>query len=540
MREISESRLTYGIENIRITEAERSSLRERRRSSPYSNELDIIGLEEDVKTLRARLVEGDTRCCMISIVGMGGIGKTTLAKKIYNSSVVGLHFHIRAWVYVSQVYNTTELLQDMCKKVMDNFAGDTLTIEQMEERLSDFLKEKRYIIVMDDVWTTQVWESVKAVFPLTTNGMQGRGDETPEDVVEDYIEDLIERSLIQVAAKRSDGKIKTCRMHDLVRDLSLSKAKEANFVHVYENIDSTSTDAVKVRRHAAHYTISKLPSFTEHLRSLSLILGHELRHLYLNWDPGCRMFYPSPDSSNSSCHLRYLQTLSRICLDEEISPKGGLDKSIDLKKLKISGNLDAQGEELAEWLVKLDHLKVLVMKPSFSLEHPYIIPRLMPFSNKEHLYKLHFGGRFTEKLLDLHEFPPNLTMLILDSCELDKDPLPMLEKLQNLKILKLMSAYVGKNMVCSSGGFLRLQLLKVWSLKALEIWTVEEGAMQSLRVLELRGCEQLKMIPDGLMCVTALRELKVTYIPERFRTRVQANGGRGRIGVRLHIYHLLF
>ncbi|KAF8388695.1 hypothetical protein HHK36_025375 [Tetracentron sinense] len=94
--------------------------------------------------------------------------------------------------------------EDMWKKVM-GFAGDTLTIEQMEKSLSDFLKERWYLIVMDDL--------------------------------------------------------------HLVRDLLLSKTKEANFVHVYENIDSTSTDGVKIRRHAAHYTVSKLSSFTEHLRS---------------------------------------------------------------------------------------------------------------------------------------------------------------------------------------------------------------------------------------------------------------------------------
>ncbi|KAF8389416.1 hypothetical protein HHK36_026111 [Tetracentron sinense] len=55
--------------------------------------------------------------------------------------------------------------------------------------------------------------------------------------------------------------------------------------------------------------------------------------------------------------------------------------------------------------------------------------------------------------------------------------------------------------------------------------TVEEVAMPSLKCLKLRGCEQLKMIPDCLRRVTTLRELKVTYMPERFRTRLQANEG---------------
>ncbi|KAK9198861.1 hypothetical protein WN944_014047 [Citrus x changshan-huyou] len=53
----------------------------------------------------------------ISIVGKAGLGKTTLAEKIYQSSDVKKHFDCCTWVYVSQEYRAREILQDLCRKV---------------------------------------------------------------------------------------------------------------------------------------------------------------------------------------------------------------------------------------------------------------------------------------------------------------------------------------------------------------------------------------------------------------------------------------
>ncbi|RVW81230.1 Disease resistance protein RPP13 [Vitis vinifera] len=66
--------------------------------------------------------------------------------------------------------------------------------------------------------------------------VQGRGEEMVEDVAEEYLEELIHRSMIQVAGRKWDGRVKSCRIHDLLRDLAISKAKDSKFFEVHRNI----------------------------------------------------------------------------------------------------------------------------------------------------------------------------------------------------------------------------------------------------------------------------------------------------------------
>ena len=116
-----------------------------------------------------------------------------------------------------------------------------------------------------------------------------------------------------------------------------------------------------------------------------------------------------------------------------------------------------------------------------------------------------------KKLPETHQFSPNLAKLTLCRTCLQKDPMPTLEKLPNLKILRLFFESFLKDMVCSEGGFPLLQHLLLHSLCLLEEWRVEEGAMPNLSHLIISYCDNLKTIPDGLRFVTTLQELKIDY-----------------------------
>ncbi|KAL5547746.1 hypothetical protein UlMin_002977 [Ulmus minor] len=124
--------------------------------------------------LMTRLVEGQSPRMVISLVGTGGIGKTTLVKKVYDNEVVKGHFDCCAWITVSQSYNLEKLLRNMIQQIhpaTQYIAGETGTIiERLISALRKYLETKRYIVVFDDVWQLEFWGFVKHALPNNNRG----------------------------------------------------------------------------------------------------------------------------------------------------------------------------------------------------------------------------------------------------------------------------------------------------------------------------------------------------------------------------------
>ncbi|KAH0634504.1 hypothetical protein KY284_037290 [Solanum tuberosum] len=137
------------------------------RSNPVTDE-EIVGFGNDTEKMIQYLIRGTNELDVVPIVGMGGQGKTTIARKVYNSDNIVSHFDVRAWCIVSQTYNRRMLLQEIFSQVSGSKdKGDKDDI--LADKLRKILIGKRYLIVLDDMWDCMAWDDLRFCFPDVGN-----------------------------------------------------------------------------------------------------------------------------------------------------------------------------------------------------------------------------------------------------------------------------------------------------------------------------------------------------------------------------------
>ncbi|XP_034686751.1 putative disease resistance RPP13-like protein 2 [Vitis riparia] len=250
-----------------------------------------------------------------------------------------------------------------------------------------------------------------------------------------------------------------------------------------------------------HTSINTLPD--------SIWKLQQLRHLYLSESYRSKLML-----GQGTNFPTILQTLCGLFVDEETPVRDGLDRLLNIRKLGLTMSskqeaMSLQLQAVVDWVLKQKQLRSLRLKSIDENNQPWDL-ELKPLVSLVNLSYIYLLGRLRNPSI-ISQFPYSLIDLTLSASGLVEDPMQSLGRLPNLRSLKLLAkSYLGKNMLCSFGGFPQLRVLKLWKLEQLEEWNVEKGALQALRDLEIRFCRSLKILPAELLHRTLL---KIEVIP---------------------------
>ncbi|TYG87661.1 hypothetical protein ES288_A13G233200v1 [Gossypium darwinii] len=520
----------------------------RRETISFVDSTDVIGRDEDKENIISMLMKPseDRNVPVIPIVGIGGLGKTTLAQFVYNDDRVTSLFPLKIWICVSEEFDLSRLLKLIIQSINKEENCDDLTLEALHACLRSLLNDKKFLLVLDDVWNEN-----QAKWVELRNLLRSTDGFSPSKII------VTTRSL-KVASIMSSIPpyiLKGLSLDDCLTlftkwafnegvplalrtlgSLLFQKTDESDWIYIRESeiwrLEQNENDILPELK----LSYKHLPSHLQ--RCLAFLSLYKKDEIYYSdkvirlWMANGLLEYPNPNQEWEDVGKRYLNELLSRCLIQKEKDfclyftfkmhdlVHDLALDVSQKECKIVNSETETVDENVRHLLLCD--EKLVEVPRVLREMKNVKTIIIQDASKESktihesLINLCVSNFKYLRALELRDSPltalPNsigalkhLRDLDLAKCEGIRKLPRSLYKLRSLQSLNLGGTGL-KQLPDSVQRLIELRHLEI-TVKAEHLKEIRAGCWTSLQYLKLNWCIGLECLPEGMQYLKSLRTL---------------------------------
>ncbi|KAL6905839.1 hypothetical protein ACP4OV_003440 [Aristida adscensionis] len=485
----------------------------------YVEKDKLVGIEERSEKIMEwfrKEDESKQQLKVVSIVGFGGLGKTTLANQVYHK--IKGEFQCTAFIPVSRNPNVAKGLADMLKEVGDK--GDTFDNDerQLINKLRAYLRDKRYLVIVDDLWSTSAWELVKSALP--DNNLCSRIITTTRNAsvatsccsgLHDYIyniQPLNEQDSQKLFFKRLFHSESSCPLHlKLISEAILSKCCGLPLAIITIASMLARRPNTKEQWEQVHCSMSSAFS-SEGMNEILLLSYHDLPIHLKNCLLYLSMFPEDHYIDKERLIWRWIAEGFIAEVNGQTLDQTGENYFNDLTNRSLIQPINVKHDGRAE--ACRVHDMVLDLIVSLSEEQNFITvvkgQEYKCSSNKIRRISIQSNCMGNEMMQDIWEQCSQVrSLLTFDG--LGKHAQDVL-KFENLRVLDLKGREenLGNEHIKYIGSLFQLKYLRISSRGVTEL-PDQIGGLQSLQTLDIRNSSKIEKLPPTIGCLRNLVRL---------------------------------